>query len=93
MQAFVIQGSSLVARWTLSTDLPCASTRPERVGTDSLASLWSCLPSLQPSEGICSMARSFWLVPLAVLVFTSVPASAQEPSDTFRLGEIVPYAL
>jgi len=35
------------------------------------------------------MARSFWLVPLAALVFTSVPASAQEPSDTFRLGEIV----
>ena len=35
------------------------------------------------------MARSSWLIPFAVLAFTFVPASAQEPSDTFRLGEIV----
>ena len=35
------------------------------------------------------MARSSWLVPLAVLAFASAPGSAQEPSDTFRLGEIV----
>ena len=35
------------------------------------------------------MARSSWLIPFAVLAFTFVSASAQEPSDTFRLGEIV----
>ena len=35
------------------------------------------------------LARSSWLIPFAVLAFTFIPASAQEPSDTFRLGEIV----